>query len=212
MTRKTFCYSRVSTARQDGDSQFQQMLAYVETNKLSPPIWHGDVETGGRPWQERELAQILKTAKKGDVLLITEISRIERTLHGVLQFVYEAQKLGLEIHVIKSKLMLDNSLQSKITVSMLALAGEIERDLNNARSRAGVETRRARGLPLGRPHGTKIKLKLDKFREEIPKWRAKRLSMNAIAKLTDSSVPTVARWLAREAERQQKNKLPTLIA
>jgi DNA invertase Pin-like site-specific DNA recombinase len=191
----------VSTIRQDHQSQIDQITQYLHDQQLPPPIWYKDTLTGASPWQNRELKNILKEAEKADVIIVTEITRIERTLHGILEFAHEAGKRELEIHIVKSGLILNNSLNSRITLAMLGLAGEIEREMNNARALAGVQTRREKGLPLGRPQGTQVKLKLDAWKNDIPKWRAKKLSMHAIAKLTDSSVPTVKRWLERQKSK-----------
>lgn len=201
MSRKIYAYTRVSTTRQDDLSQETQIQNYIANIEHAQLSWIQDNLSGAIPWQDRQIAQIIKTAQTHDIIVVTEITRIERTLHGVLQFAFEAQQKGIAIHVVKSKIILDDSLNSKITLSMLALAGEIERDMNNARARAGVQTRREKGLPLGRIPGTKVKLKLDEYASDIPKWRHKKLSLRSIAKLTDSSVPTVKRWLERMAEK-----------
>lgn len=202
MTPNTHAYIRVSTDRQDAESQKNQINDYRIKRNYPTTEWYEDKLTSKVPWKERLLAQILERSKPGDILLVTEITRIDRSLYGVLDFLRSAQEKNLAVHVIKSALIVSSDLNSKITVAILGLAGEIERDMNNARARAGVKNREAKGLPIGRQPGTVVKLKLDLFKDRIPTWRAKKLSLRVIAKLTDTSVPTVKRWLRRNLDRQ----------
>lgn len=200
MSQKLHAYLRVSTDRQDAESQRTAIDNYYKHNPNNAITYTEDHISGKIPWQDRKLKYVLDHAEPHDTIIVSEITRIERNLIGVLTFIHACQLKRISVVAIKSALEITDSLNSKITVAMLALAGEIERDLNNARALAGVQTRRARGLPLGRQPGTVVRLKLDEFKTDIPKWRAKKLSLSAIAKLTDSSVPTVKRWLKRNPQ------------
>ncbi len=66
-------------------------------------------------------------------------------------------------------MVLDGSIQSRITATVLGLAAEIERELISQRTSEALAKRKAAGKPLGRPEGrTATNLKLDP-KEAIPK-------------------------------------------
>jgi DNA invertase Pin-like site-specific DNA recombinase len=71
-----------------------------------------------------------------------------------------AQK-AVEVRVVKGDMKLDQSIPSKVWVSMLSLMAEIERDLVSARTKEGLQRARANGVKLGRPAGLSPRSKLD---------------------------------------------------
>ncbi len=80
-------------------------------------------------------------------------------------------------------MVFDNSLQSKITATVLGLAAEIEREFISSRTKEALAARKAAGVKLGRPQGKAKKLKLDAKRGEIQKYLNMGVSKAAIAKI-----------------------------
>lgn len=56
-----------------------------------------------------------------------------------------AAEREISIHVVKSRLVLDGSLSSKITATELALAGELEREFIAARTKEALRQKQAQG-------------------------------------------------------------------
>ena len=147
----TTAYLRISTDQQADTSQRQIIDAHAATHGLTIDHYVTDCESGSTPWERRNLKNILDLTQPGDLLIVSEISRLARSTIGVLGFLQEAAAAGLSVRAVRSGIALDGSASSKIVVTVLAMAAEIERDLLRERTRAALEARRAAGLPLGRP-------------------------------------------------------------
>jgi DNA invertase Pin-like site-specific DNA recombinase len=162
----TFAYLRVSTDRQDVANQRHGLLEYANTHSLAPLRFVEDTMSGRVAWRERAIGQLLSaTATPGDVVLVAEISRMARSTLQVLEMLALGMERELRIHITKQHMILDGSLHSRITATVLGLAAEIERELIAARTREALAKRRADGKPLGRPRGAKsARLKLVRMR------------------------------------------------
>lgn len=189
-------YTRISTDKQDHASQCEQLNACLATLPPGRAEWYRDTASGSTPWRERLLGHILDTAAPGDCIIVSEVSRIARSTLGVLSFLQLAQERDLTVIAAKNKLRLDGSLPSKITVTVLALAAEIERDLLRERTTAALLARRQRGLPLGRPVGSRSQSKLDDRKDEITACLKAKVSKRGIARLLAVSPNTLYRYLA----------------
>ena len=195
----TFAYLRVSTDRQDVANQRHGLLEYANTHGLGPLRFVEDTMSGRVTWRERAIGQLLSaTATAGDVVLFAEISRMARSTLQVLEMLALGMERELRIHITKQQMILDGSLHSRITATVLGLAAEIERELIAARTREALAKRRADGKPLGRPRGAKSeRLKLDTHADEIRRYVVKGLSKRSIAKLVGCAESTLYDWLAR---------------
>jgi DNA invertase Pin-like site-specific DNA recombinase len=95
-------------------------------------------------------------------------------------------------------MVLDGSLPSRITATVLGLAAEIEREFIALRTREALAKRRADGKPLGRPKGKPAaRLKLDALEAVIRGYLAKGINKLAIARLVECAPWTLYAWLAR---------------
>ena len=139
-----------------------------------------------------------ETAQAGDVVLFAEISRMARSTLQVLEILEQAMTRALIIHIAKQRMVLDGSMQSRIMATVLGLTAEIERELISMRTIEALAKRKAAGMPLGRPKGTKAKrVKLDNKEAEIRSYLDKSISKRSIAKLVECSPSTLYDWMAR---------------
>ena len=105
---------------------------------------------------------------------------------------------GLSVHIAKQRMVLDDSMPSRITATVLGLAAEIERELISLRTTEALAKRKAAGKTLGRPKGKQsASLKLDAKGQEIRMYLAKGISKRSIAKLVDCAPSTLYNWLKR---------------
>jgi DNA invertase Pin-like site-specific DNA recombinase len=205
---KTTAYLRISTDAQDEASQRQQIDAWATATGNTIAHWLLDRASGSIPWQKRFLGARLETAAKGEQIVVSEISRIARSTVGVLTFLQEAAVKKVTVIAVQNKLALDDSMHSKITVTVLALAAEIERDLLRARTKAALDARRAAGLPMGRPVGSRGTSKLDAHRATIDKCLDAAVSKRAIARMIGCSPTTLHAWLEASAPAQTEDTTP----
>lgn len=207
-----FLYIRCSTEKQDEQSQRQQIYSWLPSSNIPPLTEVIDFASGGRPWQSRKLAGILADAEQGDTIVVSEISRIARSTIGVLTFLQAAADKGVSVVAVRSKLVLDDSLHSKITVTVLALAAEIERDLLRERTKAALDARRQAGLPLGRPVGSRSKSMLDSRGSEIDKCLKAGVSKRAVARLMGCAPGTLYAYLASRGVTLDADELAAMSA
>jgi DNA invertase Pin-like site-specific DNA recombinase len=199
----TYAYLRVSSNRQDVDNQRHGVLEYANTHRLAPLLFVEDVVSGRLSWQSRTIGQLLATtAQTGDVVIFAEVSRMARSTLQVLEMLECCMHRGISVHIAKQRLVLDGSMQSRITATVLGLAAEIERELISVRTSEALAKRKAEGKPLGRPKGQQsVRLKLDAREAEIRNYLAKGISKRSIAKLVECSPSTLYDWLERRQIR-----------
>jgi DNA invertase Pin-like site-specific DNA recombinase len=192
----TFAYIRVSTDKQDLDNQRHGVIEYAKQHKLEPLAFFEDTASGKKSWKDRDLGRLLVQASQGDVLLVAEISRLARSTLQVLEILQEAARKEIAVHVAKSNMVMDGSLNSRITAVVLGLAAEIEREFISARTTEALAKRKAAGLPLGRPLGSvNVEKKLDKRKDEIKELLNKDVHKTSIARIVGCSPTTLYDWM-----------------
>jgi site-specific DNA recombinase len=163
-------YVRVSTDRQaqkeDGslDTQLDRLTAFVEYKRSTGHEWtvteklvegeregkrHGkSAKNTERPALQRLLE--LARAQLIDVVVITKIDRISRSVIDFLQLVEELDQLGVKVVSLRENIDLTTPAGRFQTVLMIALAQQ-ERELTSVRVKEKVGWRVEKGLPLGPP-------------------------------------------------------------
>ena len=122
--------------------------------------------SGKISWRKRKIAQILDTAQKGDNIIVSELSRLGRSMLECMEILSIATQKGINIYAVKGDWQLTNTIQSKIIAMAFSMASEIERDLISKRTREALLVKKQNGMKLGRPKGVG-KSKLDPYRVEI---------------------------------------------
>lgn len=193
-----YIYLRVSTSAQDTQNQLHGIQTYCQERGIQPDAVVEDTASGSVAWNSRKIGELLSSADKGDILLVAEVSRLARSTLQVLEILQFASERQVSVVIVKNGLTFDNSMQSKITATILGLAAEIERDFISMRTKEALAKRKASGKQLGRPQGALAKsYKLDEKRVEIERYRKLGINQTAIAKLVGVSRPTLRLWLGR---------------
>lgn len=195
--RKAVIYLRVSTADQDNANQETGVMHYATINNLTITKTYRDTASTRLPWPERLIGQVLDEIDDRSILLVAEISRLARSTLEVLQIAAAAAKRDITIVATKSNLVLNGSLESKITTTILGLAAEIEREFIRSRTKEALDRAKASGKKLGRPVGSDGANKLDGREAEIIKYLKKDVAKTSIAKLLDVSRGTLETKLNR---------------
>jgi DNA invertase Pin-like site-specific DNA recombinase len=125
--------------------------------------------------------------KDGDVIIVSEISRLARSVFMLFRIVEHCtQKIDCIIYAVKENQVLKkNDIVSGIILSAYGTAAQIEREMIVKRTREGLERRRQLGVIVGRPVGSKTKRgskHADKI-GEIKSLIEKKVSVSAIAKI-----------------------------
>jgi DNA invertase Pin-like site-specific DNA recombinase len=162
----TFEYLRVSTIDQDIEKNKAAILALANHKVLGHVQFVEEKVSGKISWRKRKIAQILDTAQKGDNIIVSELSRLGRSMLECMEILSIATQKGINIYAVKGDWQLTNTIQSKIIAMAFSMASEIERDLISKRTREALLVKKQNGMKLGRPKGVG-KSKLDPYRVEI---------------------------------------------
>jgi DNA invertase Pin-like site-specific DNA recombinase len=191
-----YAYIRVSTDAQDCANQRHGVELYAAKNGFGELVFYEDTASGKKDWRQRGLSKLLQCANVDDVLIISEISRLARSTLQVLEILQEAARLGVAVHIVKNNMIMDSSINSRITAVIFGLAAEIEREFISARTTEALQRRKAEGLPIGRPIGAKNKEhKLDKHADQIELMLSRGVHKTSIARIVECHPQTLYSWM-----------------
>lgn len=195
-TRRTIGYLRVSTEAQDLDKNRADILALANREDLGRVEFVEEKVSGKTPWRKRKIAAVIEDLREGDVLIVSELSRLGRSMLECMEILSIAAARRIRVYAIKGNWRLDDTIQSKIVAMAFSMAAEIERDLISARTTEALRARKASGLPLGRPKGPG-KSKLDPFRPEIEALLANGSTQAFIAKRYGTTPANLSNWIRK---------------
>ncbi len=200
-TKKTIGYLRVSTADQDLDKNKSEILHLANEKKLGTVEWVKEKASGKINWRKRKIAQVIDSLKEGDTVLVSELSRLGRSMLECMEILSIALEKKISIYAVKGNWQLDQSIQSKIIAMAFSMAAEIERDLISQRTKEALAVRKKNGVKLGRPKGTG-KSKLDQYKPEIEALLKNGATQKFIAQRYDATEATVSRWVKKQGLRK----------
>ncbi|CCZ07893.1 MULTISPECIES: recombinase family protein [Culturomica] len=197
-------YLRVSTDKQTILNQKSEVLNFCKKHDLEITTWCTETVSGTKKENERELGSLLKRLQRGDILIITEVSRLSRKMMNIMNIIHQSIEKGITIHSIKEGYKFDTSINSQVLAFAFGLCAEIERTLISQRTREALARRRAAGMKLGRPKGSFSCGKLHEYRDEICRLRTEGLSFQKIAKRYKVSPETVRLFYLRMLIRKNQ--------
>ena len=156
-----YAYVRVSTDKQSTETQRFEIKKFSKTKKIHIDRWIDETISGMKGIQNRRLGKVLRQARKGDVLITSELSRLGRNLMQVMSFLHQCMEQDITVYTIKEGSELGNNLNSKILAFAFSLSAEIERNLISQRTKEALARKKAEGIQLGRPQGGRCRRKLD---------------------------------------------------
>lgn len=158
--------------------------------------WVERTVSGRVSWKKRKIAQVIEGLQSGDTLLVSELSRLGRSMLECMEILSIASQKEVNIYSVKGNWQLDNSIQSKIIAMAFSMASEIERDLISQRTKEALAAKKKMGVKLGRPRGVG-KSKLDEFRPEIEALLANGSTQKFIAQRYGTTQANLSRWLKK---------------
>lgn len=182
-------YARVSTIGQNLDSQLDALTRAgcirIFTDKAS-----GVAEN--RP----EWTKLMDFLRPGDSVVVTELSRMTRSLMHLLQLVQEFETK--DINLVSLRENIDTSTATgRAFLSIIGAINQMERELKAERAAAGREAAKARGKTGGRPRIDPAKLEQARILYEHSKNSASK-----VCKTFGISRRTFFNYLAAVRERK----------
>lgn len=174
-------YARVSTVGQDLETQ-QEILQDKGCEKIFV-----EKRTGTNIKEREGIQQAMDFAREGDMLYVTKIDRLARSIIDLNKIVHELVGKGISVYFINENMSFsserdNNSLQT-LMFNILGSFAQFERDMIVERTSEGRERARQQGKHLGRPSKPiqNIKRALDLYRDR----QSNGMSIQDIVKVTD---------------------------
>lgn len=186
-------YIRISTDKQTVENQRFEINKFCNRNEMIIERWIEETISGSKDVDKRKLGSLIDTMRKGDVLICAELSRLGRNLLMIMGILNDCMKKEIEVWTIKDNYRLGNDINSKVLAFAFGLSAEIERNLISQRTKEALARKRAEGIVLGRPKGSKSKIrKLTGAEVQISELLAKKVSVSAIARILGVHRMTIA--------------------
>jgi len=174
-------YARVSTTDQDLAIQRQALKAAG-----CEPIRSEEV-SGTKLKGRDELTSILDFIREGDVLIVTKLDRLARSLGDLMHIVDQLKEKGASLKVLNANIDTSNA-TGRAFLGMLGVFAEFETNLRRERQLEGIAKAKKAGIYKGRPP------KIDA--ERIRELRAEGKGATEIARTVKASVASVYRLIA----------------
>jgi DNA invertase Pin-like site-specific DNA recombinase len=191
-------YIRVSTERQNTENQRFEILNFAESKGIFIEKWIDETISATKKLDERKFGKLLKKMKKGDQLIVTELSRLGRNLMQIMKILHDCMERDIMVYTIKEKYELGNNINSKVLAFAFGLSAEIERNLISQRTKEALARKKAEGMILGRPKGRKSShVKLTGKEKEIQALLDKNVSKSAIGRIMGVHRLTVTKFIEK---------------
>lgn len=137
-------YLRVGTSNKELlEEQKDEIKRYASDHNINIDKWITDVTVDKGKEDERNLAMVLDRMQKGDSLVLSDISRLGRTLSEVMEIMGRCMEKSVQIYSIKDRYILDQTLDLPVMGSVFRLVKEIEHSLMSTRTKEALSHKRA---------------------------------------------------------------------
>ncbi|MBR4598349.1 MAG: master DNA invertase Mpi family serine-type recombinase [Opitutales bacterium] len=153
-----YAYIRVSTDKQTLENQRFEIEKYCEERGIEIDIWVQETISGTKKLKDRKLGKLLNKMKPRDTLVISEISRLGRSIIDIMNILNFCIERKIAVISKKEGYQFSDNINSKVLAFAFGLAAEIERNLISQRTKEALARKKAQGAKLGRPRGRSPKM------------------------------------------------------
>lgn len=183
-------YARVSTVDQSLDLQLD-CLEKAGCEKIYQE------KISGMKDDRPQLKELLQFARQGDVLVVYKLDRLGRSTKKLIEMSEELQDRGIELVSVRDSIDTTTAV-GKAMFKMLAVLAEMERDLISERTRAGLESARARGRSGGRP-----KKDNKQVEKALKLYDTEQYTVREIEEMTSVSKATLYREIRKRKSKEE---------
>lgn len=184
-------YLRVSTEKQHLKNQQDEIRRFAQSRGFTIDRWVTETVSGRKNERDRKLGVLMRRLRPGDTLVVTELSRLSRTLTEIMSIMGLCLRRQIVLYSTKDGYAFDDSINSKVLCFAFGLVAEIERNLISMRTREALALRKAEGVVLGRRKGSYTKFNvLTENRQHVIRMLHQDKSVTDICKRFDLSRDT----------------------
>ena len=199
-------YCRCSTLKQTIENQRFVISQYAKQNGILIDHWVEETISSRKPLNKRKLSELLDLLKPGDLLIVTELSRLGRSMMEIMGIMQKCLDMKCQVLAIKENFHLGDNLESKILAFCFGISAEVERTLISERTKSSLEKLKNDGKKLGRPVGAKSKsLKLSKNKKKIFELLGQGMPKAQIARALKVDKMTLHRFIKSCQSENEKN-------
>ena len=181
---KVIGYIRVSTSKQDLDNQKHHLLDYAQAQQLVIHEFIHSKASSRENTKERRIDELLAKLSSGDLLLVTEISRLGRNMLETLNIINQLSENNVSITFVNQIELSTTGAYAKLLLAIYSYFAEAEREYISMRTKQGLAVAKAKGKQLGRPKGSRNKNRtLAPFKEQILSYIQLGLGLEAVRKI-----------------------------
>ena len=205
---KIVALTRISTGKQDLKNQKLSILEYAQREGFKIDEFFETQVSSRKSTAERGIDELFESLKPQDTLIVSELSRLGRSLSQVLNLVNALIDRRIYFFSIKENIKINGKidLQTKVMISMFGLFAELERDFISERTKEGLQTAKIKGRRLGRPKGSIGNSKLCGKENEIKDLLSKGVSISSLSKIMGVGRTTMHHFIESRSLKKNLNK------
>lgn len=138
-------YIRVSTDKQNLANQKEEIQRFAREQGMEIDVWVKETISGKTPSGKRKLGWLMRKVRKGDTLIVSEISRLSRSLTEIMEIMGKCLEKNIRLYTVKERYSFDDSINSKVLCFAFGLVAEIERNLISMRTKEALAVKTERG-------------------------------------------------------------------
>jgi DNA invertase Pin-like site-specific DNA recombinase len=183
---KVIGYIRVSTDTQDLEKQRHLLLEYAQRHQLLIGEFINVEVSSRKDTKERRIDELLAKLDEGDTLIVAELSRLGRNMLETLNIINRLGEQGVRIIFVRQPELSTLGTHTKLLLAIYSYFAEAEREYISVRTKQGLAAARASGKKLGRPKGSRNRVRvLDPFRDQIKEYLGIGLNLAAVRKIVN---------------------------
>jgi len=153
---KAAIYARVSTQDQTTEQQVVNCRKYCESKEWEYDVFEDYIS--GAKTARTQLDRMLQRMRQGEfnAIIVWKLDRLGRSTIHLLQLLEEFRNRNITLVVTTMGLNTEKP-EGRFFFTVIAAFAELEREFIKARVKASMDTKREKGIRLGRPPGAKDK-------------------------------------------------------
>ena len=194
--KTAIAFIRVSTDKQKTDRQKIDLENYANSNDIKISQWLELKVSGSKA--STYINEIIKKAENHDFVMFQEVSRIGRSMKATADLCSKLHENKIGVIITSQNIQTIRNgrldISANLLINILTSLAEHERQILGERIVSGIEARRVKGLPIGRPVGSgKVDLLIKSKNEKIVNRLKRNMSIREVAYLCETSISQVQR-------------------
>ena len=153
---KAAIYARVSTNEQTTEQQITPAVEYCKKKGWEYDIYEEHIS--GAKLNRTQLGLMMEALRRDEykAVIVWKLDRLGRSTMHLLQLLEEFRNRDVAF-IITTMGMNTETPEGRLFFTIIAGFAELEREFIMQRVQASIDTKRAKGIPMGRPKGSKDK-------------------------------------------------------